>query len=60
MAAIKWHNPELFEEYSFGTWYHEDTWKTESESDELAEDVRKTAEEKIQFYGFFKEIGLIT
>jgi len=59
MTAIKWHNPELFEEYIFDTWYHEDTWKTWSL--DLAEQsiIKKDTENKVQFYGFFKQIGLV-
>ena len=59
MTAIKWHNPELFEEYIFDTWYHEDTWRTWSS--DLAEQniIKKDTENKVQFYGFFKQIGLV-
>lgn len=66
MGAIKWHNPELFEEYFFDTWYHEDTWMTQgglmTEPEWIAngQQVKREAKEKIQFYGFFKQIGLVS
>ncbi len=59
MGAIKWHNPEIFKEYLFGTWYHEDTWKSNSWSVKFAEATKKEAKEELQFYGFFKQIGLV-
>lgn len=66
MSAIRWHNPEWFEKYYFDTWYHDDTWMTQgglmTESDWIAngQQVKKEARERIQFYGFFKQIGLVS
>lgn len=60
MAAIRWHNPELFKEYIFDTWYHDDTWKTWSSNPEERNFIKKDTEKKVQFYGFFKKIGLVT
>ena len=59
MAAIKWHNPELFEEYLFDTWYHKDTWRTWSSDPKEQNYIKKDTENKIQFYGFFEQIGLV-
>ena len=59
MAAIKWHNPELFEDYRFDTWYHDDTWKTWSADVKEQSRIKKHIEGKVQFYGFFKRIGLV-
>lgn len=66
MSAIRWHNPEWFEPYFFETWYHEDTYMTqgglmtESEWIKNGQTVKRESEEKIQFYGFFKQIGLVS
>ena len=59
MAAIKWHNPELFEEYLFDTWYHKDTWRTWSSDPKEQNYIKKDTKNKIQFYGFFEQIGLV-
>ena len=54
------------EEYFFDTWYHEDTWMTQgglmTEPEWIANGqiVKKESKEKIQFYGFFKQIGLVS